>query len=655
MGLELLEADGLTLAQLVSKVNDSLGKVDLHTHESSRGREVPLSAVISDSSLNLNNNSLLNVDTISALSKTSPSALNNSIFFYDGELYCRDGSGRLIQISREGGISATAGSSRTPLWASASIKTGAVTGSAIDNWVGAPNYPDNFPALSNDLLSLPNLPGSKSILGVWFAVEVSEVEIASVFFPWRAIVSSTGIKISVAGNQFMSIVPTLHTNNGTWFFEVRAMATSVRADANAVLKVYGAEAKGSQGATGAQGPVGPAGPAGQDGSSGGVADGSVTSRKLSQSVRDTIDGAVQIDSVELDDSNLNLASDGGTAKTIDLSGVSDPTADSIRDKLERLSGESRLDATAVKNLPSGGGGGPTTLGASEQTSFQIPALSNTTLTVVTAGTPVFHNIASLTGAGITGKLTLSAVSGVARVTVGEAGYVNLVWEEELEIVSSNAGTGSDGELIYAITQYDSSGNDLRSWIMEHPISDPVISGSGFKIPFSVVTGLTPVSVGDYFTFNFAWNINQNNKNIVFRLPADNPGLDERIEFIFLGATTINAGPQGPKGDQGDTGPTGPRGEKGDQGDTGPAGARGAVGPQGPKGDQGDKGDPGSGGSDTASEIVTKLEGLSGTARLDADAVEGAITKTELDQEVGDVEDEVEEIKKRNHKKRCHCK
>ena len=56
----------------------------------------------------------------------------------------------------------------------------------------------------------------------------------------------------------------------------------------------------------------------------------------------------------------------------------------------------------------------------------------------------------------------------------------------------------------------------------------------------MVTGLTPVANGDYFTFNFAWGINQNNKNVVFALPADNPGLDERVEFIYFPTVTVTS-------------------------------------------------------------------------------------------------------------------
>ena len=127
LSLELLESGDITLAELISKINENSEKLDLHDHTTGKGREVPLSSIISDSSLNMNENSVLNVDTLSMLSKTSSSTINNSVYFKNGELFVRDGSGREIQISREGALVATAGSSRTPLWASMDITTNAVS------------------------------------------------------------------------------------------------------------------------------------------------------------------------------------------------------------------------------------------------------------------------------------------------------------------------------------------------------------------------------------------------------------------------------------------------------------------------------------------------------------------------------------------------
>ena len=65
--------------------------------------------------------------------------------------------------------------------------------------------------------------------------------------------------------------------------------------------------------------------------------------------------------------------------------------------------------------------------------------------------------------------------------------------------STAGGSGSIGELEFVITHYNSAGNKKRSWIMEHAIEDPITSAINF--PFSLTTGLTPVAVGDYFTFN----------------------------------------------------------------------------------------------------------------------------------------------------------
>ena len=41
--LELIEAEDITLAQLIAKINANSEKLDGHDHRTSRGREVPLS------------------------------------------------------------------------------------------------------------------------------------------------------------------------------------------------------------------------------------------------------------------------------------------------------------------------------------------------------------------------------------------------------------------------------------------------------------------------------------------------------------------------------------------------------------------------------------------------------------------------------------
>ena len=237
------------------------------------------------------------------------------------------------------------------------------------------------------------------------------------------------------------------------------------------------------------------------------------------------------------------------------------------------------DGTALIFSTSGptSGGTPQSvyLGASQVVSFQIPATSgmfssepgphpNTRadsilLTSATANVPVFYNVPAFSGAGVTGVLTQSVVSGIGRVTVGRSGYANIVIEDEVYFISSTAGSsGNVGELVWVLTQYGSDGTDKRSWVGEHPIEDPVSSGEGIKFPFSLSTGLTPVEQGDYFTFNFAFAASKVNDNVLFQLPADNPGLDERVEFIFF--PSLSVVPTGPAGPAGPAGPRGPPGQ-----------------------------------------------------------------------------------------------
>ena len=96
---------------------------------------------------------------------------------------------------------------------------------------------------------------------------------------------------------------------------------------------------------------------------------------------------------------------------------------------------------------------------------------------------------------------------------------------------------------------------------------------------------------------------------------------------------VEAGPTGPSGPQGNPGA---KGDKGDPGERGPQGNPGAAGARGEKGDKGDTGDQGpqgpqgpagSGGSDTAAQIKTKLETLTGNNRLDYSALRNAPAET----------------------------
>ena len=70
---------------------------------------------------------------------------------------------------------------------------------------------------------------------------------------------------------------------------------------------------------------------------------------ITQAERNVLDGAVQISSVDYNGTDLVMSSSGGVNKTITIDPV--PPAVVIRDKLEELRGGLRLNADAIRNLP----------------------------------------------------------------------------------------------------------------------------------------------------------------------------------------------------------------------------------------------------------------------------------------------------------------
>ena len=212
---------------------------------------------------------------------------------------------------------------------------------------------------------------------------------------------------------------------------------------------------------------------------------------------------------------------------------------------------SELSLSATGGSGGGNAPGSVVLAPAQTVSFGVPILSATTLTTNMANGPVFHNFPSFSGAGVSGILTATAVSNIGRVTVGRSGYVNVHFLDEVEISRSTAGGGGrDAEFALVLTQYGSNSESKREWIWEHQISDPITTA--IRVPIDITTGLTPVEVGDYFTLNFAFNSAVSGRNITFNLPADNPGLDERLEFIFFGL--MAAGTGGGSGSSGASGP-----------------------------------------------------------------------------------------------------
>ena len=77
-------------------------KLDSHSHIVGQGAVVPTSAISADADLNLNDNRLLLVKALGCQSQTEDSLINSSLYFKDGELYIRDGSGTVVQITSNG-------------------------------------------------------------------------------------------------------------------------------------------------------------------------------------------------------------------------------------------------------------------------------------------------------------------------------------------------------------------------------------------------------------------------------------------------------------------------------------------------------------------------------------------------------------------------
>ena len=345
LNLELLETQGFTLAQLVAKINDSLEKLDQHNH--TQARDIPLSSIVANSSLNFNQNSALNLSFIGMLSRSNSSTLNNSIYFKDGELFVRDGSGREIQISHEGGQAiASPGRVRGNLLAeSPTLGTSGLSVNTQVNvtWDIPADYQSKY-TQANGVISVNLEPVVASQFGYVIDVEVGGTVTSTAVLPYGDLpLSATGIRntndilrrylLKLSSTQGLGVSYGRGVNDS-----LTLLYLSATLPANTVVKIYEAQVRGAPGAQGIQGIQGPSGDA------------------LTEAQRNVLEGSVQLDSISLsrDTNNLFFATDGGRGVTINLDNVaSDVNPVTVRDKLEELSGEDRLPATAVKDLPAG--------------------------------------------------------------------------------------------------------------------------------------------------------------------------------------------------------------------------------------------------------------------------------------------------------------
>ena len=242
-------------------------------------------------------------------------------------------------------------------------------------------------------------------------------------------------------------------------------------------------------------------------------------------------------------------------------GGTSETGATIKAKLEGLSGTSRLDASAVKNLPSPGTGptgpqGP--VGPAGGTGPQGP--------VGPQGSQGIQGVAGVAGAkGDKGDDGDQGPQGIYRFTIYR--FVN---HGQTAPTTPTGGSVANGVL-----------TSPTSWSETFPSSQ----------------------VADPATFD-----------VYESFASYNPSSSSLGAWATPFKIDIEAGP---------TGPAGPKGDKGDTGETGSQGPQGTAGVQGPTGPQGPQGPAGS--ADSAADIKNKLETLSGTARLDASAVKNLPT------------------------------
>ena len=252
LNLELLESQGLTLAELVSKINDSLEKIDTHNH--TQAREIPLSSIVSNADLGMNENAVINIDYLNFLNRVPSVPTNGSVYFKDGELFVRDFSGREIQVTHEGGnFTNIPGNAKGDLWASAPIKTGAVASGAVLNgdWTTAEALPSEVALNGTDKIRIPNVPTDPSFIGFWVDVAVSGSVIDSVFVPWKL---ETAQDILLTNTNTAEIM--LVNNSGRQDFDLFIDSKGQQAGANTEVRVYPAVIRGARGQQGPPGAVG---------------------------------------------------------------------------------------------------------------------------------------------------------------------------------------------------------------------------------------------------------------------------------------------------------------------------------------------------------------------------------------------------------------
>ena len=95
-----------TIQELISFINENYDRLDAHNHGAGAGRAVPISALVSDSVLDMDGQSIINQLAATFRNLSSASLNRSALYVKNGDLYFRDEAGREIQITKQGSIDA---------------------------------------------------------------------------------------------------------------------------------------------------------------------------------------------------------------------------------------------------------------------------------------------------------------------------------------------------------------------------------------------------------------------------------------------------------------------------------------------------------------------------------------------------------------------
>ena len=323
------------------------------------------------------------------------------------------------------------------------------------------------------------------------------------------------------------------------------------------------------------------------------------------------------------------------------------TGAQIVGKLQALTGTSRLDASAVKNLPAGTFSGLTDTPAltSGNANQEVRVNdSGTGLTYVEPGSggelrislptsgwtaPADGADRAITNAEWRANNNIRISGGMATMTMTNSYVIsvpdggNVGTGKVISIVTSNNAV----VMFMTATRAGQTGRNRRTTFNNNIVRIPRGGGGLLYIERVAEVSLLPADktlASNFITPTLDTAIPSKRRVPDFTSANSNQVVRANSAGTALEFSSV-VGPAGPKGDTGERGPQGIQGIQGVKGDTGSQGQRGL---QGEKGDTGDRGPAGS--PDTGAQIVTKLTGLSGTARLPATAVRDLPMGTSID-------------------------